>query len=98
VIITTILQMIHDILQGFFALLPSWSMPSWLTSGTAFPSGVATSVGGYLRVVAPFLPVDLTLTVIASVLELWLALIGFLVFEWVWKHVPEIAGFGTGNG
>jgi hypothetical protein len=98
VIIDDILSIVSALLRGFFDLLPSWTLPSWLAAGTAFPSGVAATIGGYLRVVAPFLPVDVCLTVIGSILSLWLAIVGFLVFQWVWEHVPTIAGFGTGDG
>lgn len=94
-IVSGVLRLVSAILGGFFSLLPSWSMPSWLSSGTAFPSGLASTVGGYLHVVAPFIPVDLMLTILGAVFSLWPAIIGYLVFQWVWNHIPEIAGFGT---
>lgn len=97
-IVSFIIGLVDSALGFVFRLIPSWSMPGWLTSGTAFPSGVATAIGGYLRVVAPFLPVDLILTVLQSVFSLWPAVVGYLIFQWVWQHVPTVAGFGTGDG
>ena len=97
-IITWIIEGITGALSWIFSILPSWSMPSWLSSGSAFPSGVATTIGGYLHVVAPFLPVDLVLTILATVLTLWVVVAGYLIFQWVWSHVPTISGFGTGDG
>lgn len=98
VIITWLVKGVTVLLSGFFSILPSWTMPSWLSSGTAFPSGVASSIGGLLEPARNFLPIDTILTVAASIFTLWPLIIGFLIFEWVWKHVPTIAGFGTGDG
>lgn len=93
-----LLEVVTAILSGLFSLIPSFSMPTWLSSATAFPSGVASSIGGYLHAVEPYFPIDTILTVLASVLELWPVVIGYLVFQWVWEHLPTIAGFGTGDG
>ena len=98
-IVGWIITAVAALLKAFFALLPSWAMPSWLASGTALPGSVASSLGGALEPVrAAGLPVDTILTVIGSIFSLWPLVIGYLVFEWVWKHVPSIAGFGTGDG
>jgi hypothetical protein len=97
-LLTWAIEAVTAALGWVFHLLPTFSMPSWMAAGTAFPGSVATTVGNYLHVVAPFLPVDLMLTVLSNVLSLWPAIIGFLIFQWVWAHVPTIGGFGTGDG
>lgn len=97
-IISWVVNVITALLSAFFSLLPSWTMPSWLSSGTAFPSGVASAIGAALEPVRSFLPIDTVLTVMASIFALWPVIIGYLVFQWVWRHTPTIAGFGTGDG
>lgn len=97
-ILSFIIQGLTTALHWFFNLLPSWTMPSWLSSGVAFPSGVASAIGGLLAGVSPYFPVNLLLTILSSVLSLWGAVVGYLLFQWVWSHVPTIAGFGTGDG
>jgi hypothetical protein len=98
VIVDGIIDLVRDVFGFFLNLLPSWTPPSWLSSGTALPTGVATTIGGLLHAVAGFIPIDTFLTVIGDVFLLWPVIIGYLVFQWVWSHVPTIAGFGTGDG
>jgi hypothetical protein len=79
------------------ALLPALHFPSWASSAQLTTS-VGTELGGYLAAVKGVVPVDVLLTVIDDVLVMWEVLVFYLLFEWVWDHVPTIAGFGTGDG
>jgi hypothetical protein len=97
VIVSWLIEAVTQILAGIFSLLPSWSIPSWLASGT-LSTGVANTIGGFLEPVRNVLPVDTICSVLASVLALWPAILGYLVFQWIWSHLPTIAGFGTGDG
>jgi hypothetical protein len=95
--VTWLLQIVTLSLSLFFGLIPNITLPSWMTS-SAFASGVASAIGGALEPVRPFFPIDTILTVLASLFTVWPLVLGYLVFEWVWAHVPTVAGFGTGDG
>lgn len=97
-IVNGLLIAVTALLRALFSLIPSFTLPSWLASASAFPSGVATTIGGYLHTVQPYFPIDTILQVISDVLVLWPVIIGYLVFQWVWAHLPTIAGFGSGDG
>jgi hypothetical protein len=93
-----LISSVASVLGFLLDLLPSWTPPSWLAAGVVLPSGVATTIGGLLHAVAGFLPIDTILTVLQDIFEFWPVVIGYLIFQWVWDHIPTIAGFGTGNG
>jgi len=97
VIVTGLIEIVVTVVGAFDALLPTFTLPSWLTSD-AWSAGVANTVGGMLAAMQSWFPVDALLTVLHDVLVLLPALAAYAVFEWVWRHVPTIAGFGTGNG
>lgn len=97
-ITAAIIGLVHVVVAAFLSLLPSWTPPSWLAAGTALPTGVADSIGSLLHPVASFLPLDTILTVLGDIFELWPVVVAYLVFQWVWSHIPTIAGFGTGDG
>ena len=96
-ITSAIISLVVAIVNVFDALLPSFTLPSWLTSDS-WASGVANTVGGMLAAIRGWFPVDPLLTVLHDLLVLLPMLAAYAVFEWVWRHVPTIAGFGTGNG
>jgi hypothetical protein len=98
VIVGLFIRGVALLVGAFLSLLPSWTPPSWLAAGTALPTGVATSIGGLLHAVVGFLPIDTVLTVLQDIFLLWPVIVAYLVFKWVWAHIPTIAGFGTGDG
>jgi hypothetical protein len=51
-----------------------------------------------MAAVAPFIPVDVVLTVLTTVMLLWPVIFAYVVFNWVYRHVPSVAGFGLGAG
>jgi uncharacterized sodium:solute symporter family permease YidK len=93
VITTFLLSLFGAVISFFNGLLPSWTLPSWLT--TEGFSAVATTVGDFLAGPRGIFPVDATLTVLQEVLLLLPVILGYMIFQWVWNHVPTIAGFGT---
>jgi hypothetical protein len=93
VILTFLLTLFGAVVTFFNSLLPSWTLPSWLT--TEGFSAVATEVGDFLAAPSGIFPVDATLIVLQEVLLLLPVVLGYLIFQWVWDHVPTIAGFGT---
>ena len=76
------------------AVLPHLSLGS---VPTVIPT-VLTRVGAFLRFFTPIVPVG----IILAWLEIWagvlLAGAGYTAFQWVWGHLPIIAGFGPGGG
>lgn len=97
-IVNGFLVVLTSALSAIFSVLPSWSLPSWISSGAAFPSGIAADIGGLLQPIRPYFPIDTILTVMSSVFGLWPVILAYMAFEFVWRHIPTIAGFGTGDG
>ena len=97
--ITNLLLTVVSGVVGFFdSFLPHVAMPAWLSGATVLPSGVAATIGGMMAAVAPFIPVDVVLTVLTTVMLLWPVIFAYVVFNWVYRHVPTVAGFGLGPG
>jgi hypothetical protein len=92
------LTIILSVVEFFDSFLPHVTMPSWLAGSTVLPSGVASTIGGMMAAVAPFIPVDVVLTVLTTVMLLWPVIFAYVVFNWVYRHVPSVAGFGLGAG
>jgi hypothetical protein len=93
-----LLDLVMGVVSFFDSFLPHVTMPSWLAGATVLPSGVASTIGGMMAAVAPFIPVDVVLTVLTSVMLLWPVIFAYVVFNWVYRHVPTVAGFGLGGG
>ena len=94
-VVGAVLQVVALVIGGFVNLLPPAVMPTWIASGTVLSAPVAAEIAGYVRAAAPFLPIDTILTILVSILQFWPAIAAYLVFSWVWNHIPTIAGFGT---
>lgn len=92
-----VINIFTAVVSFFINLLPHLSVPSWFTSN-GFTSTIADDVGGLLAPISSWFPVDALLNVVYAFLILLPVIAAYEVFEWVWRHVPTIAGFGTGNG
>ncbi len=77
---------LRSLLDSVFALLPSGALP--------FPDLEVA-----LQIPWPFwLPYQPLMTA-GAVTVVWIGLLGvYEIFSWVWRHIPTIAGFGTGSG
>ena len=73
------------------ALFPHLS----LTGFTNFSTDAASTLAGYLGAMTPFFPVTFTLTILQVFVVMLPAIGAYVVFQWVWDHIPSIAGFGT---
>lgn len=63
------------------------------------PTGVAQSVGNKLALANWIVPVHEGLGLLALVVKFVLpAVIVYTVGNWVWRHIPELWGFGPGAG
>jgi hypothetical protein len=73
------------------SVLPHLDISSWTAGSTAG----ATYIGQALGVANDIFPVNTLVTI----LTLWIVILpvigAYVVFQWVWSHVPMIAGFGT---
>ena len=93
-----LLEIVLLILSGLNALIPKLPLPGFLQVSSVIPSGWITAVANFLAPFIPYFPVVTVLTVIGDVLTFWPVVAGYLVFSWVWRHIPVIGGFGTGDG
>lgn len=89
-----LIGLVVSVLSAINGFLPSLSLPSWMTSD-AWSAAIVNTVGGMLGAMSGWFPVDALLSVLIGVLTLLPIIAGYVVFDWVWKHVPVIAGFGT---
>lgn len=94
--------MITDFVLGlvgaFFStvnsIFPSLTVPSWFTTDN-FGTTLAGSVGTLIAPLNAVVPLDPFLTVLHDGLELLPVVLAYLAFEWIWRHLPTIAGFGA---
>lgn len=93
-ITTLILDLVNSILTGINAILPGVTMPSWLSSGTLIPSSVSTFVGALLHTISPIFPSAVLIEIFVGVCSLWPFVASYVVAQWVFRHLPTIAGFG----
>jgi len=84
----------------FFLKLPLLFL-SWLIGlfplSTGFPQDVhtaASSLGGYLGILSPLVPLDTLATVVGLVFAVELSIFAFKTFKWLFSHVPIIGGKG----
>ena len=96
-ITNVLIAIVTGALGAFNSLFPSVTLPSWFTSD-AIGSTVANYVGGLLGAIGGWFPVDTTLNILFAIVTLLPFIAAYIVAEWVWRHVPIIAGFGTGAG
>lgn len=93
-----ILDLVNLVLSGINALLPHFTMPSWLMAGNIIPSGVSSFLGAALHMIAPFFPSAVLCDIFVGVANLWPFFAAYTVAQWIYRHIPTIAGFGIGNG
>lgn len=91
-----LIELIKFVISPVFDVLPSGTIGFLNTSdyfGTTHWLG--NSLGGWdglLPVVSIFQVLATTIAVILPALML------YKVANWIWKHIPDIAGFGPGSG
>jgi len=70
---------------------------SLLPASEGFPAGVATAfetLGGYVGILDPLVPIDTLRFCIGIVIALEIAILGFKTARWFFGHVPVIGGKG----
>lgn len=66
-------------------------------SSTGFPSDVDTavsSIGGYLGILDPLVPISTMLTILTLIITFELTVFAFKGMKWLFSHVPFIGGKG----
>lgn len=96
-ITNTILGLITTIVSGIDSLLPSLTLPAFFTGGSILPSSVIQFLAAASFMVEPLFPSGLVLSLLVMVTSLWPAVLAMLVFNWIYHHIPTIAGFGVGT-
>jgi hypothetical protein len=98
VIVQGLIDILKAILTPVFALLPTGSLSSWF--GTAEDT-IAHSIGQMLGTsgARAFFPVDNAVSLISATVAILIpAVIAYKVANWIYKHVPQLWGFGPGSG
>jgi hypothetical protein len=94
VITNALIALASGIVSVFNSLLPHFTAPSWFGASSGL-SSVATYMGDVLSIFQPILPVDAIINVMAALFIILPVVGAYTVFQWIWNHVPSIAGFGT---
>lgn len=87
-IITLLINLGYLLVTAFISILPS---------GGTFPPAFHTAtqtLGGYLHILDPLVPINTLLTVLTLIFSVELALFGFKTFKWLFSHIPFIGGKG----
>lgn len=94
-IIDAIFSGISAVLSAVFSALPTFSLASALTPVSTY----GTQLGRYLAIGNGFMPLD---TIAAMLHDTYLVLLPAIVvykaLNWIWRHIPEVWGFGPGSG
>jgi len=94
-IVDFIAGLLHAILAPVFALLPSGSLTSWFGITTS----LAESFAGKSYVADAFLPMHEIANLVAAAAGIFIpAVLTYRVANWVYRHIPQLGGFGPGSG
>lgn len=89
--------LIGVVLAFVVPMLDALPAPDYASVWDGLLSG-ASQVGAYAMSLNGFLPVSELMGALSALMLLLPLVAAYKVFSWVWRHVPTIAGFGTGNG
>ena len=97
-ITNAIIGLVTTVVSFIDGLLPSFTMPTWLTTTTFIPSAWAQFLGMIAKWAAPVFPSDLVLSILVALSWFWPIVVAYTIFQWIYTHLPTIAGFGLGSG
>lgn len=92
-----LLSIVSTVVSFIDGLIPSFALPGFFASGSLVPDSVVNFLAAAFHMVAPFFPSSLVLSLLVAGAALWPAFMGYLVFTWVIRHTPTVAGFGLGS-
>lgn len=94
-ILNLILGLLSSLIYAVDSILPHFTMPSFLTTTTLIPSNVVSFMASGLALISPVFPSGVLLNIVEGVSTL-IPIVGvYVIFNWVYNHIPSIAGFGT---
>lgn len=93
-IVEFLLTRIGALLAWILSLLPDWNVDDFASSAIAG----AGQMGSTLGHANAFLPITELFGILGLVVALIPIMVGYSIFKWIWRHIPTIAGFGTGDG
>jgi hypothetical protein len=88
-ITTAIITLAYLLISSIIGLLPA---------GAGFPTGfhtAITSLGGYLHILDPLVPISILLTCLSLIFSVEIAVFGFKTIKWIISHIPWIGGKGN---
>lgn len=97
-ILDFVIAIVVTIMRPLFSVLPADSISNWFSGFDAVPN-VATSLGqhaGSWDSVVPVVPMLSLIDVIAE--KVVPAVLVYLLANWLYRHIPQIGGFGPGSG
>ena len=94
-ILDLILALLSALVSAIDGLLPHFTMPSFLTTTTLIPSDVVSFMASGLALISPVFPSGVLLNIVEGVSTLIPITGAYLLFNWVYHHIPTVAGFGT---
>jgi hypothetical protein len=98
VITNLLLDLVNVVVGALDALLPHFTIPSWLTAGGLIPTSVEQFIAAALFAVNGVFPSAAVIEIFIALTTLWPAIFAYVIFQWIYKHIPTIAGFGPGAG
>lgn len=94
-IIDAIFSGISAVLSAVFSALPSISLASALTPVSSY----GVTLGRYLSIGNGFMPLDTIATMLHDTYVVLLpAIVLYKAANWIWRHIPDLWGFGPGSG
>jgi hypothetical protein len=97
-ITNAILGVIGVVIGWVDDLLPHLTLPAWLSAGTLIPTDVSDFVGQALHIIAPFFPSAVLAEIFVGICNMLPFVAAYTVAQWIYRHIPTIAGFSVGNG
>jgi hypothetical protein len=85
----SILNILYSFLQFLINIFPV---------GTGFSTGfhtAMTSLGAYLHILDPIIPINILLTCLLFIFGVEIAIFGFKTLKWIISHIPWIGGHGN---
>ena len=86
---TFLVNMVYNFIVWIIGIFPS---------GEGFPSTWHTaiqSLGGYLHILDPLVPISILLTCITLVFGVEISIFGFKTLKWIMSHIPFFGGRGA---
>ena len=96
-ITNALLEIVITVIHGFNSLFPSFSLPTYFSSGAIIPSDVTNFLAASFYTISSFFPSSLILSILVAIADLWPIALAWIVANWIYNHIPIIAGFGVSS-